>query len=67
MLGSSTSSPVRFALDFLRATDLPGADPRYFGLTPAQYGSVACFGAGVALSVWTWRHRKGLHAPAAID
>jgi phosphatidylglycerol:prolipoprotein diacylglycerol transferase len=50
--------PVRFALDFLRATDLPGADPRYFGLTPAQYGSIACFGAGVALTVWTLRHRR---------
>ena len=58
--------PVRFFLDFLRATDLPGADPRYFGLTPAQYGAVACFGAGIALSAWTWRHRKGLHAPAGI-
>jgi prolipoprotein diacylglyceryltransferase len=28
---------VRFGLDFLRATDLPSADPRYFGLTPAQF------------------------------
>jgi len=27
----------RFALDFLRATDVRGADPRYLGLTPAQY------------------------------
>lgn len=60
--------PVRFFLDFLRATDLPGADPRYAGLTPAQYGAIACFGAGIALSVWTWQHhRKGLHAPAGID
>lgn len=50
--------PVRFALDFLRATDLPGADPRYFGLTPGQYGSLATFVAGVALLVWTWRHRE---------
>jgi phosphatidylglycerol:prolipoprotein diacylglycerol transferase len=28
---------VRFCLDFLRATDIPSADPRYLGLTPAQY------------------------------
>jgi phosphatidylglycerol:prolipoprotein diacylglycerol transferase len=28
----------RFALDLLRATDLPGADPRPGGLTPAQWG-----------------------------
>lgn len=40
-------APVRFGLDFLRITpaDLPSnpgeADPRYFGLTPAQW---ACFG-----------------------
>lgn len=27
----------RFGLDFLRATDLPGADPRLAGLTPAQW------------------------------
>ena len=27
----------RFLLDFLRATDLPYSDARYFGLTPAQY------------------------------
>lgn len=34
----------RFFLDFLRATDLPGSDPRYFGLTIAQY-----FGIGLIL------------------
>jgi len=28
---------VRFFLDFLRAQDVAQADPRYFGLTPAQY------------------------------
>jgi phosphatidylglycerol:prolipoprotein diacylglycerol transferase len=35
----------RFFLDFLRATDLPYVDARYFGLTPAQY-------VVVALVVW---------------
>ncbi len=54
--------PVRFVLDFLRATDLPGADPRYFGLTPAQYGAIGCFLAGVVLAAWTLRHRR--EAPA---
>ena len=33
-------APIRFALDFLRNTDLSGADVRFFGLTPAQYGSI---------------------------
>jgi len=31
---------LRFILDFFRATDLPGADARYFGLTPAQYFAI---------------------------
>ena len=31
---------ARFFLDFLRNVDLKHADARYFGLTPAQYGSV---------------------------
>ncbi len=34
-------SVVRFFLDFLRATDIPGSDLRYFGLTPAQYCCLA--------------------------
>ena len=43
----------RFALDFLRATDLPAADPHYLGLTLAQYFSiaVATFGAWVLYRV----------------
>lgn len=28
---------MRFFLDFLRSTDMTASDPRYFGLTPAQY------------------------------
>ncbi len=48
-------APVRFGLDFLREEerDLLGGDPRYGGLTPAQW---ACFGLlamGIYfLSVW---------------
>lgn len=45
-------APVRFALDFLRATDLPGADTRYLGLTPAQYGCLLLFAVGIALVRW---------------
>jgi phosphatidylglycerol:prolipoprotein diacylglycerol transferase len=41
--------PVRFLLDFLRATDLPGSDPRYLGLTAGQYGSVILAVAGIWL------------------
>jgi phosphatidylglycerol:prolipoprotein diacylglycerol transferase len=43
-------APVRFFLDFLRAEDLPGADVRWWGLTPAQYSSIALFAFGLWLS-----------------
>ena len=36
-------APVRFLFDFLRATDTPVADERYFGLTPAQWACIALF------------------------
>ncbi len=45
-------APVRFFLDFLRETEAPGTlvggDPRYAGLTPAQW---ACFGL-LALGIY---------------
>ena len=40
---------LRFGLDFLRATDLPGSDLRYGGLTAAQYGCVMLAGAGLCM------------------
>lgn len=45
-------APVRFLGDFLRNTDLPGADVRYLGLTVGQYGSLALLGIGMMLA---WR------------
>jgi phosphatidylglycerol:prolipoprotein diacylglycerol transferase len=51
-------APVRFALDYLRVTDLPGSDPRYFGLTPAQYGTFFVLAAGLACLRWTLIHRN---------
>lgn len=49
-------APFRFGIDFLRATDIPWADTRYFGLTPAHYG-VVLLGAWGA---WLWvRVQKG--------
>jgi len=48
-------APVRFGLDFLRATDLDSSDPRYFGLTPGHYSAIVLFVLG-ALVLWrTWR------------
>jgi phosphatidylglycerol:prolipoprotein diacylglycerol transferase len=43
-------APVRFFLDFLRAPDdggVAGADPRYAGLTPAQWASFGLLAIGV--------------------
>lgn len=38
---------ARFFLDFLRATDIPGADLRHWGLTAAQFGCLALVSIGV--------------------
>jgi phosphatidylglycerol:prolipoprotein diacylglycerol transferase len=43
-------APVRFVLDFLRATPLEGGDVRYAGLTPAQWSSIVMICIGLA--VW---------------
>ncbi len=48
-------APVRFGLDFLRATDLDISDPRYFGLTPGHYGAIVLFILGALVLVRTWR------------
>ena len=43
-------APIRFLLDFLRNTDIVNRqDARYFDLTPAQYGMVVLFFAGLWL------------------
>jgi len=42
-------APVRFGLDFLRATDVARPDERYAGLTPAQWACMAALGVGVWL------------------
>lgn len=56
-------APVRFALDFLRAENADGGDPRYGGLTPAQWACIALFLFGLAL----WRRIRAQNsAPAPI-
>ncbi len=50
-------APVRFALDFLRVEKLDGlnaaVDPRYAGLTPAQWACFGLLGTGVYFFVRT--------------
>jgi phosphatidylglycerol:prolipoprotein diacylglycerol transferase len=48
---SVTYAPVRFGLDFMRSRDLIGSDPRYGGLTPAQWASIGLFAVGIAFLV----------------
>ncbi len=57
--------PVRFGLDFLRATDVRGADPRYFGLTPGHYLSIATIIIGSGLLRWTITNARAEKARAA--
>jgi phosphatidylglycerol---prolipoprotein diacylglyceryl transferase len=51
-------APARFLGDFLRATDLPGSDVRYAGLTVAQYASLALAGVGLWLAARAKREAR---------
>jgi phosphatidylglycerol:prolipoprotein diacylglycerol transferase len=60
-------APLRFLLDFLRARpeDAPGytgsVDPRYAGLTPAQWACIALFAFGVYLFVNIRKRGEGAY------
>lgn len=49
-------APVRFGLDFLRATDVEMADARYFGLTPGHYSAIVLFLLGATAFVMAMRN-----------
>jgi hypothetical protein len=57
-------SLLRFPLDFLRATDLPGSDIRYAGLTAAQWASLPLFAAGAWCLVTIARTPRPASPPA---
>jgi len=48
-MASLCYAPVRFAMDYLRIRDVDQADPRYGGLTPAQWSCVALFVFGLVM------------------
>lgn len=48
-------APARFLFDFLRNDDLGGADVRWAGLTPAQWGMILMFLAGAGMAAWLWK------------
>jgi phosphatidylglycerol:prolipoprotein diacylglycerol transferase len=58
-------APVRFGLDFLRATDVPQADPRFLGLTPAHYGSILLLVLGLAVLYLVYRRPERTIPPDA--
>ena len=58
-------APVRFVLDFFRESesDLLGGDPRYGGLTPAQWACFGLLGVGIYFLI-AWK--KGLDAGEGV-
>lgn len=61
--------PVRFGLDFLRITPAElgeHADPRYFGLTPGHYGSIAIFLIGVGV-LWVAYNKPAAPLPPSAQ
>ncbi len=58
-------APVRFALDFLRAEDAEGGDPRYLALTPGQWAAVAMLAGGVWLVAYIRANDTPRLAPTA--
>jgi phosphatidylglycerol---prolipoprotein diacylglyceryl transferase len=63
---SLTYAPVRFMMDSLRIRDVAGADPRYGGLTPAQWACLMLFTFGIATAVYMRRLRKAGVDPADV-
>jgi phosphatidylglycerol:prolipoprotein diacylglycerol transferase len=60
-------SPVRFAMDYLRVAPSEGGDPRYAGLTPAQYGCIALFVFGFVMIGYLRRMRaRGIDPTLAV-
>ena len=49
-------APIRFGLDYLRASPAEGGDARYSGLTPGQYAAIALFVAGGAFLYFILHH-----------
>lgn len=56
---------TRFVIDFFRADDLLGADPRYWGLTVSQYIGIGLVVAGVM--VWGYLYKRRPSAPLFLD
>lgn len=60
-------APIRFIFDFLRNGDLRGADVRWVGLTPAQWGMIAMFLAGAVMLVMLRKPADGPDTASEAD
>lgn len=61
-----TYGPVRFMMDYLRITDGVNADPRYGGLTPAQWCCLALTMFGIGMFVVMRRHAARNFDPGTL-
>jgi phosphatidylglycerol:prolipoprotein diacylglycerol transferase len=59
-------SPVRFAMDYLRIDEGINADPRYGGLTPAQWSCIALFAFGLGMIGLMLRHKRAGFDPGLL-
>lgn len=59
-------APIRFGLDYLRASPAEGGDARYSGLTPGQYAAVALFVAGAAFLYFIMHHEAAMLPAKAL-
>jgi phosphatidylglycerol:prolipoprotein diacylglycerol transferase len=61
-----TYGPVRFVMDYLRITEGVNADPRYAGLTPAQWCCLALTGLGLTMVGIMFRHHASGFDPGTL-
>jgi phosphatidylglycerol:prolipoprotein diacylglycerol transferase len=67
VVSSLAYAPVRFAMDFLRIPPSEGGDPRYAGLTPAQWSCFALFLFGLTMIAYMRRLRaRGVDPADAV-
>jgi phosphatidylglycerol---prolipoprotein diacylglyceryl transferase len=59
-------APVRFGLDFLRAQDVRDADPRHFGLTPAQWLAMGLLTTGLIMLYKAYSSYKSGDVPTFV-
>jgi len=62
----SLYAPIRFFLDYLRATPLEGGDVRYGGFTPGQYSALVILALGLYVAWWIRTHDEPVLPASAL-